>query len=80
MIKYFYSQSYRYAVYLLHDTFFKYVPILGANKFQFICVQISDGFLAEDQQKPKLLSSHPPNSQTFNQKRMVLLSPSKLFG
>ena len=31
----------------------------------FLLMVIVDGFLAEDEQKPKLISVHPQNSQTY---------------
>ena len=46
-----------------------YVPPLGAEQFQFPCRVCFNRFLAEDEQKPKLVSAHPQNSQTVNQKK-----------
>ena len=36
------------------------------------------GFLTEKEQKPQMISDHPPNSQTFNQKRKLFLLISSL--
>ena len=58
---------------LSYATLVTYVHVFGAVFFQFPCWIILDRFLAEDEQKPKGLSAHPPNSQTLNQKRMLLL-------
>ena len=50
------TQKYRYAL---------YVTILWADYFQFPCGVIFKGFLAEDEQRPKLVSANPPNIQTI---------------
>ena len=42
------------ALYLSHTNFVTYVPVLGAEQFQFPCGIIFDEFLAEDEHKPKL--------------------------
>ena len=46
-----------------------YVPALEAEYFHFLCGVIFDEYLAEDGQKPKLVSAYPLNSMPFNQKK-----------
>ena len=50
-----------------HATLLTYVHVLRADLFQFPCAVIFNGFFKDDEQKPKLVSAHPPNSQTFKQ-------------
>ena len=39
-----YFTKYRYAFYLSYATLVTYVPVFGAEKFQFPCGVISEGF------------------------------------
>ena len=45
--------------FLSHATLKSYVACLGAEYFKFPRRVIFGGFLAEDEQKPKLVSVHP---------------------
>ena len=53
------------ALYLSHTNFVTYVPVLGAEQFQFPCGVIFDGFLAKDEQKPKLKINRCANRCAF---------------
>ena len=48
-------QKYMWTLYLPYAA---YVPVLGAEYFQIPCRVIFQGFLAEDEQKTKLVSAH----------------------
>ena len=56
-----------YTVYVSYATFVTYVPVFGAELFQFPCGVIFYGFGAEDEQKTKtgfcFLSSKKPNTK-----------------
>ena len=67
----------RYAFYLSYATLMTYVPVLGFDQFQFPCTVIFGDFYSN---WFKLVSANPPNSQTFNQKRKLLLRSSRFFG
>ena len=53
---------------LAYATLVTYVAVLGDDQFQLLCKLIFDRFLAEEEQKPKLVSAQPQDSQTLNQK------------
>ena len=48
-----------YGKYLSFATLGSYVACLGAKVFKFLWRVIFGGFLAEDEQRPKLVSAHP---------------------
>ena len=56
---------------LSYATLVTNVQVLVAVLFLFLSEMIFDGVLALDEQKPKLVSAHPPNKQTLNQKKTL---------
>ena len=52
-----------------------YVPVLGAEQFQFPCRVIFESFCSN---WFKLVSAQPPNSQAFRQKKKVVVTVFKI--